>query len=443
MSTGPTTASPAPATTLADALDALDPQPLEFEGEHANGAVLYAPRPARIEDGLTVAGPADTLRRRLLGSAAATKVFLSGHVGSGKSTEIKRLQAAREIRGAFSPIFLAIEEAYRLQLDIAQLLFLIAAALLEHARKEQLVSQDNDNAWLGPLRELDRRIFGASGVQVQEGTVGVEIDLFLVRLRDELKLEERRRRQFREIGETDLTILTSLIGGIDLDIRKNLVLRGDSRSPLLLIDDLDKVREPGPQEDVFRRNLPALLGLPLRVLFTVPTGVAFDRCPSALREALVHLYPVPILKKAPASFDPEEAINEVGLPFLDAVLRTRVAPGLIDAEAIRKAGVYSGGVLRTFFRLLRAGIELARYNNLGAVDGRVMKVAIKDVRLNETLPLREAHYRALAEVHRTNQLAGGADGSYLDYSYAIECYNDKVWYEANPLLWLLLKPQEK
>jgi hypothetical protein len=160
----------------------------------------------------------------------------------------------------------------------------------------------------------------------------------------------------------------------------------------------------------------------------------------------VHLYPVPILKKqsldAP-TFDPEESINEVGLPFLHAVLRSRVAEGLFDAEAVRKAAVYSGGVLRSFFWLLRAGIDVARDNGLAAVDDRAMRVAIKNERLNESQALRDTHYKALAEVHRTNDLAGGADGAYLDYSYVIECYNDKVWYEANPLLWKLLDPSHR
>ena len=93
-----------------------------------------------------------------------------------------------------------------------------------------------------------------------------------------------------------------------------------------------------------------------------------------------------------------------------------------------------------FFRLLRAAIEIARYNDLERVDGRVMQVAIKQQRLSETMSLRDPHYKALAEVHRTNRLSEGADGSYLDYSYVIECFNDKVWYEANPLFWLLLRP---
>ncbi len=441
MLTVPSDRSLALATTLADALDVLEPVPLEFEGEHPSGAVWYAPRPERFEDGLRVAGATETLQKRLLGSAAATKVFLSGHVGSGKSTEIKRLAAKDAVKKAFSPIFLTIDAAYRQQLDVAQLLFLMASALFEHASREQLMS--TENAWSGPLRELDRRLFGEAGRRVTGSSGGVEVNAYFLKLRYELKLEEGRRRQFREIAEKDLTILTDLIYGIDQDIRKVMALRGDSRTPLLLIDDLDKVREAEPQENVFRKNLSALLDLPLRVLYTVPTGVAFDRCPPGIREALVHLYPVPILKKAPSSFEPDEAVNEVGLPFLDAVLRSRLAPGLFDADAVRKAGVYSGGVLRTFFRLLRAGARLAMDNDLTMVDARVMRVAIKEVRLNETMSLRDTHYRALAAVHRTNQIEGAADGSYLDDSYVIECYNDKVWYEANPLLWLLLKPQGK
>lgn len=428
----------APVKTLADAFDVLDPLPLEFEGANASAA-WYAPRPERFEDdGLRVAGATEMLQRRLLHSAAATKVFLSGHVGSGKSTEIKRLAASEPIKKAFSPIFLAIEFDYWQHLDIAQLLFLMAGALFDFARRNGLLSEEN--AWAEPARELELRLVGEKGARLSQGTLAIELDLFLVKLRKDLVFQEQRRNQFSEMAKKDLTILVDLIRGLDLDIRRGLAVKGDSRSPLLLIDDLDKLRDSGPQDSVFRQNLAALLGLPLRVLYTVPTAVAFDRCPPGLPELLVHLYPIPILRKAPGSFDPEEAVNEVGLPFLHAVLRSRVEDGLFDAAAVRRAGVYSGGVLRMFFRLLRAAIEIARYNDLERVDGRVMQVAIKQQRLSETMSLRDPHYKALAEVHRTNRLSEGADGSYLDYSYVIECFNDKVWYEANPLFWLLLRP---
>ena len=432
------------ATTLAEALDALVPEPLQFEGGRPNGNVLYAPRPERFEEGLRVRGPAEALQKRLLGSTSATKVFLSGHVGSGKSTEIRRLAASEPIRSAFSPIFLAIEEGYRQHLDIAQLLYLMACALFDFGQKRGLLS--GENAWTVPLRDLDQRLFGDAGLHAKQGATSAELNLFFVKVRQELKLEEKRRRQFREIGETQLTILLDLVKGLDLDIRKNQTLEGDARSPLLLIDDLDKVREPAAQEDVFRNNISVLFDPPMRVLYTVPTGVAFDRCPPALRQARVHLYPVPVLKKqAPGAptFDPEQSINEVGLPFLDAVLRSRVAPGLFDGDAVRKAAVYSGGVLRTFFWLLRAGIDVAQANDLTTVDGRVMRVAIKNERLNESQAMREEHYKKLAEVHHTNGFSQETDGYYLDYSYVIECYNDKVWYAANPLLWALLEPYSK
>ncbi len=436
-----TGSSLAPAATLAEALDALVPEPLQFEGDHPNGDVLYAPRPERFEEGLRVRGPAEALQKRLLGSTFATKVFLSGHVGSGKSTEIRRLAASEPIRKAFSPIVLAIEEGYRQHLDIAQLLYLMGCALFEFGQQNALLS--GENAWTGPLRDLDQRLFGDAGLSAKQGATSAELNFFFVKVRQELKLEEKRRRQFRDIAETQLTILLDLLRGLDLDIRKNLALKGDARSPLLLIDDLDKVREPVAQEDVFRKNISVLFDPPLRVLYTVPTGVAFDRCPPALRQARVHLYPVPILKKqvpGSPSFDPEQSINEVGLPFLDAVLRSRVAPGVFDADAVRKAAVYSGGVLRTFFWLLRAGLDVAQANDLSMVDGRVMRVALKNERLNESQAMRDEHYKALAEVHRTNGFSLETDGSYLDYSYVIECYNDKVWYEANPLLWALLEP---
>lgn len=432
-----------PATTLVEALDALEPEPLAFQGNHPSGEKLYIPPPARMDgdEGLRVAGPGETLLRALLDSTFSTKRFLSGHVGSGKSTELNRLAADERIQTAFFPILLEIEEGYRQNLNIAQLLYLMACELFAYADKNKLLSETD--AWAAPFRDLDQRLFGEAGLRATQGTTGVELSLFFVKLRQELKFEEKWRRRFRELGETQLTLLLDLVRGLVLDIETTASRRGDGRSPLLLIDDLDKVSEPEPQEDVFRKNTSSLFSPPLRIVYTVPTGVAFERCPLPLRQTLVHLYPAPVLKKAPSSFEPEEAINEIGLHFLQTVLSSRVAPGLFDTEAIRKAAAYSGGVLRNFFWLLRTSIDIARDNDLQVVDGRVMRVAIKTLRLRESQALRGIHYKALAEVHRTNDLTGGADGSYLDDSRVIECFNDKIWYEANPLLWKLLEPYSR
>ena len=431
-----------PATTLRQAWHVLNPVPLDFANQPELASALYIPHAARLdqESGMAVSSPSKELSRALLNSTSEMKAFLSGHVGSGKSTELRKVAANDEIRAKFFPIMMEIEGGYWDTLDIGQLLFLMACTMYEYGNREGLLK--HREIWKEPFRAMVESFVGPSGVQAREGAVGLEFDLIFVKLKQELKLEERRREQFRELGQTKMSVLSRLLLGLSTDIEVSAAEMGDPRDPLLFIDDLDKVREPKAQEATFRAKPGMFFEPPVRVVYTVPTGVAFNDCPKNIRDQLVHLYPPPTLIKASNSYNPEEAANDVGILFLQTVLRTRVGPNLIDPAAARLAAIYSGGMLRNFFWLLRTALDVADDNDRNKVDEAVMRVAIKSARLRESMPLHKEHYETLAEVHRTNFLAHG-DAEYLDQSWVFECFNDKVWYEANPLLWKVLDPQHK
>lgn len=430
-----------PATTLDEARHVLNPDPLDFQTQPDVANALYTPHVARVDQpaNMLANSPSNALTYKLLDSTFETKAFLSGHVGSGKSTELRKVAASKEITAAFFPIILPIEAGYWDDLDIEQLLFLIACAVYDYAKQEKLLK--NPKSWEKPYQLLLDWFAGLEGVKPVEGTVGLEFDLVFVKLKQDLKLGEHRRKQFRLLGETRPQVLTELLTGLVVDMLTTAQARGDDREPVVFIDDLDKVRESKPQDATFRKRPAAFFEPPLRIVYTIPTGVAFNDCPQRIREHLDHLYPAPTSKKAPNSYNPEDAnvVNDTGIHFLETVLKPRVQPHLIESEAIRLAAIYSGGMLRNFFLLLRTGIDTARLNDRRQVDKTVMRVAIKSARLNESMSLHEQEYKALAAVHKTNFLAQG-NANYLDQSWVVECFNDKVWYEANPLLWKVLDP---
>src|SRR5262245_27148405 len=125
------------AKTLEAALDVLELQPLDFSGagakDPASDPAFYVEPPPRDDegDGLPGPGPAERLRDRLLGQRHHTKLFLSGHVGSGTSTQLNKLATDEALKDAFSLVQLRIEAGLVPFLDAAQLLFLIAGAIFD------------------------------------------------------------------------------------------------------------------------------------------------------------------------------------------------------------------------------------------------------------------------------------------------------------------------
>ena len=433
------------AQTLDEVFDVLDLQPLEFGGEiksPASDPAFYVEPPPRDEgdDGLPGPRLAESINNQLLRQTRPAKLFLSGHVGSGKSTQINKLAADAKLKEAFSILLLRIEAESVPFLDATQLLFLIAGVIFQFGLEENLLT---DNAkWKRILFDLNTRIYGQKGIEMKAGALAVEFNVLFLKLRQDLQLNEHSRQQFRELGETQQNLLVDLLTTLTLDIETSLVAQNRHHSLLLLIDDLDKVRGPEQQKDIFNTNLGLLLALPFRVLYTVPTGVVFGPNRVEVRRALEHLYPVRVLEKAPRSYNPERAFIPGSDAFFRRALDQRVEPRLFEEEAVRLATIYSGGVLRDFFRLLYTAVSIARTNSLEVVDGRALRAAIRDERLRESRGLLAPDYAALLAIHETHAMGTDADRRYLDESRVLECYNDQTWYEVSPLLWKLLEPQD-
>lgn len=429
------------AKTLVQARKVLDPRPLDFTATAPAGSAVasdrsfYAPLPAQTDGNIRLPGPIEKLQQQLLTCGPDAKLFLCGHVGSGKSTELSRLAVDPRLTRQFSVTTLRFEQQEWATLDSIQVRFRVAAELFStyHARLA------NGGKWEKLLRQLSSAIFQQVGVTAPEGSTSLELNVFFLKLRQELKLSDKARKSFRDFGETQRSVLQDFVQALVDDITDSLYREEDGPTELLLIvDDLDKVRQPDQQRDIFETNLNSLLALPLRIVFTLPTGVSFGENRVDIRQNLYHLFPVRVLKKAPGETEPERACLEDRLGFFRTLLHQRIDPALIDDAAIRLGAIHSGGVLREFLRLLREGVNLADFNSLTVLDGVTMRSAIEEVRRLESMGLYAPDYDALAYVHQNNELLQASDRRYLDQARVIECFNGAVWFEANPLLWPLI-----
>jgi hypothetical protein len=431
------------AKTLDEAYKLLDPRPLVFTDDGppqgaaaASNQDFYIAPPPQKKGNRNLPSPVENIRQRLLNGTPDTKMFLCGHVGSGKSTELNRLAVHHEIRSEFSVVMLRFEDQEWATLDTSQVLFRIAGAIYE--KFKPLLQKEDDGELDKVLHELSDRLYEATGLRTTEGSVGLEFNLLVVKVKQELKLSDSARTKFRAFGETQQTLLQDVLRKM-VDAAENaLAATEDPPRLLVLADDMDKVRGPEQQKEMFDKNLAALTTPPVRIVYTLPTGVYFGENRADVRRNVEYLYPVRVLNKAPDTFDPENAYNGDRIGFFETLVHHRVNEDLIALEAIRLAALYSGGVLRECFHLLREGIRLARYNKLDVLDEELMRYAIEDARLRDSAGLYAPDYEALAYVHQNNNLRTQEDRRLLDTSRVLECYNGSVWFETSPLLWQLL-----
>ncbi|HSN99909.1 MAG TPA: hypothetical protein VLS89_16555 [Candidatus Nanopelagicales bacterium] len=422
-----------PVKSLNDAIDVLQPGPIE------PGNPWYVEPEVHMHSGRKLP-PLARLRAQLLRSHDADRYFLSGHIGSGKSTELKRMLADPAIQQRFYVVDFEIAPTDRPSLSSHQLLFLIAATLYERAKGDKaLVVFEKKEKWLGILQRMDGALYGSQGLAAKGGKFGLEFDLFFVKLRQELNVDEGRRKEFRRFAETQGSVLVELIDALADDIGTALVHAGLPSRVLVAIDDLEKVEHEEQLREIFETNLGAFLAPRVPVLATVPPSLTFGGPGTALGQRVTHLRPIQVLKKITVR-DPMSAADPSGVDLLQRVLAARIDLGLFEPRVIEEAAVYSGGVIRDFFGLLRLAAILALdLYGQPSVDS----VAFDDVLIEETNNLTRALYptdkEALREIHESHALKGPSQLDYMRRSVVLEYNHDGIWWDASPMLWRWLE----
>jgi hypothetical protein len=165
------------------------------------------------------------------------KFFFSGHRGCGKSTELLHLLSNPQISRKYWPINFSIrEEADVIDIDYRDVLLAIGGRLFREYRKkggqlpEQLLKELY--SWKGKVEKHITSILNNRNPRME---AGAGIDLFFANAGMKMKLEPATRVELRQVVETDITGLISIINHIATAIYSR-----ERRIPLVLIDDLDK-----------------------------------------------------------------------------------------------------------------------------------------------------------------------------------------------------------
>ncbi len=418
-----------PARDLSEAISALDPGPLD--PSHGD---WYVENEAETPSGRRQ-HPLAMLRAGLLRARDSERLFLSGHTGSGKTTELRRLLRDPQINRRYFLVNIPLSREEVPELTSSHLLFIIAAELYENAK--DLLGKEG-RRWHKMIQRLDERFFGQKGVAATEGAVEVKFNLVFLELRQQLKLQSSRREEFRKFAETDGTLLVNLIDELVDDITTAVQHAGSAERVLVVVDETDKLRSSTQIDEIFGTNFGAIRAPKVPMLMTLPASVTFGGPTTELGQSITHLRPVQILLRAGLE-DPLGSIDRKSLPYMQAVIDRRVAPGLFAPEVIESAAVYSGGVLRNFFELLRsAAIRALDLYELATVDLTTFHDQLEEAKNALARGTYPAERATLAKIRRTNELPD-RDALRLLNTFVLEYNHTGIWWEANPLLWHTLK----
>ncbi|MBA3974870.1 MAG: hypothetical protein C0504_11710 [Candidatus Solibacter sp.] len=429
------------ATRIIDIAQALSPQPLTDSGEFAR---FYGERfESREAD--TTAIMALELRQRHGG--VFYQQFLTGHSGTGKSTELTRL--SRELSDRFEFLRLSAQsELSPFSTKPFDLLEVMAILLVERANElglsldGKLLQQLSD--WFSEVTEtrVTERTLSAESVAAAGASLPSIIQSFLslsVKVKGEAKYsgsrsDEAVRKRLQRLPE-----LTSLCNELFRHCNEALV-KSTGKEWVFLVEDLDK---KSVAEQVLNQLFVQYSNIwrDLRVHFicTVPLWLTFGETGALLPFRPRTLVDIPV-------FDATHQPNHTGRRVLREILDKRVDTALFGEGVEEHLIQAAGGNLRDMFHLVSEAANFAAVTGQPLIQMEHAKRAVNGLRneylrrLGETVQENVIPYSE--KVTKLTDIYEGGDSRLVQdhvlyrllRSRVVLEYNDTYWYGLPPLV---------
>jgi predicted ATPase len=390
---------------------------------------------------------ADDVKLRLVrtfarSTGAPVSRLFTGHRGTGKTTELLRVQKMLMEESRSRKLFVSFLECEE-WLDLTD----VTADDLILQMVRQLV---NDLRAQGFHLGWEKFIgFFSEAWEILRSDVefkDIEIGGDPVKLGGAIKHIPGARAKLRKFLEDRRPKLLDLVNQQIIGKAKEfLMTNGGYNDILLIVDQLDRIPQKQlndkgltNHEQLFLNSADPLRGLNCDVLYTIPIELAYSHCQGRLSDAYGgELLSLPMIE-VPGQ-------NEAGLNQLLKILRKRAeAAGvkleeICSAESLRRLCLLSGGHPRSLFSLLQAALH--RSDDL-PIEDAIIERAIRSEASNFGKALTEEMWRAIQLVQQTKRRlpAGDQDALWMTflrerYAYAYyDAETEGLHYDWNPLL---------
>jgi hypothetical protein len=292
----------------------------------------------------------DELREQLASSKGARRILVHGHRGCGKSTELNQLRC--ELGPEWFVVSFSITDFLPMvNVRAEDILLSMAVAIFDHAEKlevdETLLQKVYEFfAEVTEKRAVDRLASLSGGVAAGIGPASVWAKLlglkayFKAELAANSKSEESVVQKVRHRQSELSASLDALIEAVRLALEK------DGRKLLIIVEDLDKLML-ADAHDVFVRHGLLMAKPTVNLIYTIPIFTFYSPDADAISAQFDATLSLPMLKVIDLQGD-----KAAGYQAVEAIIAKRVAPGILDPDALDLLIRGTGGVLRDVFEVL-------------------------------------------------------------------------------------------
>ena len=378
--------------------------------------------------------------------------LFTGQRGTGKSTELRRLQHMLREQGNTVLLVDMAEYLHETQpVEISDFLISVLGAMSDRFGHEL----GNDPA----VRSYWERVgdFLAKEVKVEELNLEVGAASLKLGLRDDPTFKQRIRQGARghvsKLVKQGREFVSELVDAVHK--RPGY----EHAKVVLIVDSVERLRGVGAEGakqvydsvvNLFSGHADNLKFPQLHVVYSIPPYL------SALTGALSAYYggklyalaSVHVFENPEAG--PARSASERGVAAMIKVIETRYAQWgeVFTDEDLRRLVLISGGDLRDYFRMIRNCLTVARQESkLPLVPERidaVLAAARREIGLipNEDMVwlrrIAATHKHELESIEQLSTLARFFDGKLV-----LNYRNGADWYDVHPLLWDVIAPPEQ
>jgi hypothetical protein len=402
----------------------------------------YVPRPDR---------PLKTLRHRLSPNNLPQKHILVGQPASGKSTELTKLAA--DLAQDHYALVIRLDLDQNLDIEKANpidVIFLIGAAVYKAAEQTAAdAGSPLDKSLLDALgKELQTLVethtehkgrgldWGSlvngvlSGLVVFTGSaLNLPAAVGPFRFSSGVDISIVDKREIEPGVSKMIAALNRIID--DVTVKAN-------RSPILLIDGLDKLRTPESIQANFLDNK-FLQGPRCHTLYVAPLDLYYGEEFAGVRNVF-HIHPFPHVKLyaagAPDALVAEnrEFLRTVAVRRLESLNLT--PEKVFDDDALETLITGSGGVMRDFIRLFQSAALNAQVEERPRIIREDARQALNELRRQLQAVLTPSLRQILDEVRQTGHRVDGDDCDKLLRNDIVLSYanDDNLWYGVHAAL---------
>jgi len=397
---------------------------------------------ASVRGGNVIAALERTITR--LSPDKPTCQLFTGHIGCGKSTELRRLEAELKLQGFHVVYFESTQDLDMTDVDVTDIMLAIARQVSESL--EVIGVKVKPGYFTNLLNEIID--FLQTPIELKEAEISLPLQI--AKITAKAKDSPKLRSQLRQYLEPRTN---SILESINQEIleRSNQELRARGKKGLVVIvDNLDRV---DPRAKTTERSQPEYLfidrGEQLRklnchVVYTLPLSLMFSNEIETLKNRLGGGVAVKVLPMVPVQFRDGSDCEE-GIALLRQMVLARAFPGVnpqlrlgLIAEVFDSPKTLdrlcriSGGHVRNLLGIL--------YSCLRAEDPPLsrncVENAIRDSRDSLVPAIIDDEWNLLRQVVQQKSVSGEADYRTLLRSLFVFEYQDSQgrWFGINPVL---------